>query len=136
MSAFSNIPAHAVLPLGAYRLEELTRAARRADQRLLIADLAGSESREDVLRRLASGFGLSIPAEAGCDALLRGLTGLQPPSDADPAGFVIILQNLPDTAQFGARHRAELLDVFRDAADHFFDCDTAFRVFYSVGSSI
>lgn len=136
MSAFSNIPAHAVLPLGAYRLEELTRAARRADQRLLIADLGGSESREDVLRRLASGFGLSIPAEAGSDVLLRGLTDLKPPSDADPAGFVIILQNLPDTAQFGARQRAELLDVFRDAADHFFDCDTAFRVFYSVGSSI
>ena len=136
MSAFSNIPAHAVLPLGAYRLDELTRAALRADQRLLVADLAGSQSREDVLRRLASGFGLAIPADAECDVLLRGLTGLQPPRDADPSGFVVILQNLPDTAQFGARQRDELLDVFRDAADHFFDCNTAFRVFESVRPAI
>ena len=136
MSAFSNIPAHAVLPLGAYRLDDLTRAATRADQRLLIADLAGSQSREDVLRCLGKGFGLSLPANAGREALLDGLTRLEPLRDADPSGFVVILQNMPDTAQFGARQRDELLDVFRDAADHFFDCNTAFRVFYSVRPAV
>ena len=34
--------------------------------------------------------------------------------------------------RFGQTERAALLDVFRDAADYFYDEKTAFRVFYSV----
>ena len=58
--------------------------------------------------------------------------GLQPVRDADEPGFVVFLENLPETAAFDRNARDRLLDVFRDAADYFFDRQTAFRVFYSV----
>ena len=39
---------------------------------------------------------------------------------------------LPEGSRFGQPERSELLDVFRGAAEHFYDSQTAFRVFYSV----
>jgi hypothetical protein len=45
---------------------------------------------------------------------------------------VVVLENLPSTAAFGSKERDALLDVFREAADYFYDRDCAFRVFYSV----
>ena len=44
----------------------------------------------------------------------------------------MILENLPDGGRFGQPERSALLDVFREAADYFYDEKTAFRVFYSV----
>lgn len=132
MSAFSNLPPHAVLPLGAYRFDELRRAALRADQRLLHADVHGAGDGDAVLRALARQFGFGDPPGFDLEALRVSLIGLQPPEDAARPGFVVIVQHLPDSAGFDADRRAALLDVFRDAADHFFDRDVAFRVFYSV----
>ena len=40
MTAFSNLPLQAMLPLGAYDLVELRRAIQRSGQRLLEADCA------------------------------------------------------------------------------------------------
>jgi RNAse (barnase) inhibitor barstar len=132
MTAFTNIPAQAVLPLGAYDLEELRKCARRADQRLLYADLSGASSKADVLDALAKA--LELPAHFGrnLDALYDCITDLKPLPDADQPGFVVILKNLPDVATLSAEERGALLDIFRDAAEFFFDRDTAFRMFYSV----
>ena len=132
MSAFSNIPPQAVLPLGAYDLEELQRAARYADQRLLVADLGAAHDKAGVLRELASAFKLPNHFGGNFDALYDCITDLKPDGDADQPGFAVILQNLPAEPDFPADERDVLLDVFRDAADFFFDRMTAFRVFYSV----
>lgn len=131
MSAFSNIPPQAVLPLGAYDLSELRKAAQRADQRLLYADCSPARDKAGVMEVLASAF--SLPAHFGrnLDALYDCVTDLVPPSEADQPGFVVILENLPGSSE-GGFDRDALLDVFRDAADFFFDKGTAFRVFYSV----
>jgi RNAse (barnase) inhibitor barstar len=132
MGALSNIPSHAVLPLGAYDGISLRRAAERADQRLLAVDLADATDRESVMTSIGQAFGLPSHFGRNLDALYDCVTDMKPASDAEQPGFLVILENLPDTVQFGREERDGLLDVFRDAAEFFFDRDTAFRVFYSV----
>ncbi len=132
MSAFSNIPPQAVLPLGAYDKAELERAALRADQILLQTDCRRAGDKAAVLSKI--GKDLALPSRYGQNlrTLYDCLTGLLPNRDADQPGFVVILENLPDGARLGEADRGALLDVFREAADHFYDEKTAFRVFYSV----
>lgn len=132
MSAFSNIPPQAVLPLGAYDKAELERSALRADQILLRSDCAHAKDKAAVLSTI--GKDLALPPRYGqnLDTLYACLTGLRPNREADQPGFVVILENLPDGRRLGDADRSALLDVFREAADHFYDEKTAFRVFYSV----
>jgi RNAse (barnase) inhibitor barstar len=132
MTAFSNIPAQAVLPLDAYRLDHLEREARRADQRWLYADCGGAQDKAAVLAAIGRGFGLPPHYGANLDALYDCLTDLEPAPDAAHTGLVAVLAHLPAGQQFSAQQRDALLDVFREAADYFYDRDTAFRVFYSV----
>ncbi|GMV03299.1 MAG: barstar family protein [Burkholderiaceae bacterium] len=132
MGALSNIPPQAVLPLAAYDLDALERAARRAEQRLLRVDLARVTDRRGVLAAIAGAFSLPAQFDLELDALYGCMTGLKPGGDDGQPGFLVILENLPDTADFGRAQRDALLDVFRDTADFFFDRQTAFRVFYSV----
>lgn len=135
MSAFSNIAAHAVLPLGAYGLDELKKAARHADQRLLYANLAGCTDKKSVMTALGKSFALQPHFGHNLDALYDCITDLKPMDTDDHPGFVVILENLPDGKSFDAEQRTALLDVFREAADYFFDKKTAFRVFYSVAKT-
>lgn len=135
MGALSNIPPHAVLPLGAYDGDSLKRAAVRADQRLLTVDLTGATDRESVMGAIADAFALPLYFGRNLDALYDCVTDLAPLADAEQPGFLVILQNLPDTRDFGREQRNALLDVFRDAADFFYDRETAFRVFYSVAGA-
>ena len=132
MSAFSNIPPQAVLPLGAYDLDDLHKAARRADQRWLMADLSGARDKAGVLREIARSFGFPAHFGGNLDALYDCITDLSPDPSAEQPGFAVVLKGLPGEPGFPADDRDALLDVFRDAADHFFDRQTAFRVFYSV----
>ena len=132
MSAFSNIPPQAVLPLGAYDKSELERAALRADQILLRCDCSSAQSKAAVLSKI--GQDLALPPYYGqnLDALYDCLTDLRPNRDVDDPGFVVFLENLPDGGRFAQPDRSALLDVFRDSADYFYDENTNFRVFYSV----
>lgn len=132
MTALSNLPAQAVLPLDAYRLEDLERAALHADQRWLRADCSTARDKAGVMAALGKGFALPKHFGANLDALYDCLTDLEPSPDASAPGLVLIVENLPEGPGFDVEQRDALLDVFRDAADHFFDRDTAFRVFYSV----
>lgn len=132
MGTLSNIPPQAVLPLSAYDREALERAAARADQRLLHVDLSRATDKSGVMAAIAKAF--SLPAHFGhnLDALYDCVTDMKPRGDAEQPGFLVILENLPDTEAFGREQRDALLDVFRDAAEFFFDRKTAFRVFYSL----
>lgn len=132
MSAFSNIPSQAVLPLDAYGLDDLKKASRRADQKLLHVNLSDTRDKKSILSAIAKAF--TLPAHFGhnLDALYDCLTDMTPTEGASDPGFVVILENMPDVPGFGAGERNAVLDVFREAADFFFDQKTAFRVFYSV----
>jgi hypothetical protein len=120
------MPAQAMLPLAAYDLDELLRNATRSDQAVLRADFDGVHDKSGVMRRLAEGFGLPGHFGGNLDALYDCMTDLKPLPGADHPGCVVVLQRLP---------AGELLDVFRDAADFFFDKGIAFRVFYSVANA-
>jgi RNAse (barnase) inhibitor barstar len=132
MTAFTNIPRHAVLPLGAYNLDELRKCSERADQRLLYADLGNAANKADVLAGIGSAFALPAHYGNNLDALYDCMTDLKPLPDAGQPGFVVVLRDLPETGGFTVDDRNTLLDVFRDAAEYFYDRDMAFRVFYSV----
>ena len=91
MTAFSNIPPHAVLPLGAYDLDELRKSATRADQRLLHADLSAAGSKAEVLDALARAFALPRHFGRNLDALYDCITDLKPVQEAEQG-----LQRLQD----------------------------------------
>jgi RNAse (barnase) inhibitor barstar len=132
MSALSNMSAHAVLPLGAYHLDDLRKSALQYDQVWLQCDLSACKDKKAILDQL--GTGLKLPKHYGknLDALYDCLTELKPNTDAAKPGFVVVLQDMPESKEFGVDDRDGLLDVFRDAADFFYDAKVAFRVFYSV----
>ena len=130
MSALSNLPAQAVLPLAAYDLDGLLRDAQRADQRVLRADLTGAPDRAAVLTAIGRDFGLPDHYGANLDALADCLSELKPLPEAEPPGVVVILQGLQGVPGLDAKGREALIDVFRDAADELFDQHLAFRVFY------
>ncbi|MEK9719595.1 MAG: barstar family protein, partial [Quisquiliibacterium sp.] len=96
------------------------------------ADLAGARGSKAVLGKLGSAFALPAKYSKTLETLYDCVTGMKPSTDADQPGFVVILQNLPQDGDFGVEERNALLDVFREAAEFFYDKDTAFRVFYSV----
>jgi RNAse (barnase) inhibitor barstar len=132
MNAFSNIPAHSVMPMGDMGLEEIRRAAFRAEQICLVADLANAKTKTEILETIGKEMSFGEHFGKNFDALYDCLTDLKPQkSDGDP-GFVLVLQNLPHTTKFDDEDRQALLDVFRDASEHFFDQEIAFRVFYTV----
>ncbi len=135
MTALSNMPAQAMLPLAAYDLDELLRNAKRSSQTVLRADFDGVDDKAGVMQRIAEGFALPGHFGGNLDALYDCVTDLKPSADADQPGFVVVLQRLPVGTQFDRDQRDALLDVFREAADFFFDKGVAFRVFYSVSNA-
>jgi RNAse (barnase) inhibitor barstar len=131
MSLLTSMPAHVVLPLAAYDLETLRKAATRSDQRWIHADCARSTSRAEVLATIAGAAGFPAYFGGNLDALFDCVTDLAPDAAADRPGIVFVLENLPETGDFDRDARQMLIDVFRDAADQFYDRGVAFRVFYS-----
>ena len=132
MSVLSNIPPQAVLPLSAYDLKSLHRAAEGADQTWLHADCSEATDKKSVMAAIGLGFRLPDHFGRNLDALYDCLTDMTADRRADKPGFVIVMEKLPDVAEFGSKERNALLDVFRDAADYFDDHATGFRVFYSI----
>lgn len=132
MSVLSNIPAQAVLPLNAYDLVALRRAAEAADQVYLYANCAEATDKKSVLAAIGQGFGFPDHFGKNLDALYDCLTDLVANRRADKPGFLMVLEQLPSVDKLDVGARNALLDVFRDAADYFDDHATAFRVFYSV----
>jgi len=132
MSALTSMPAHVVLPLSAYGLDDLRKAAERSDQRWIHADCSRAANRGEVLDAIAAAAGFPDWFGRNLDALFDCITDLLPDASAALPGIVFVLENLPESAGFDREARHALIDVFRDAADQFYDRDIAFRVFYSV----
>ncbi len=132
MSVLSNIPAQAVLPLNAYDLAGLKRAAEASDQVFMHADCSEASDKKSVLAAIGRGFEFPEHFGMNLDALYDCLTDLVANRRADKPGFLIVLERLAADDKLNVKARNALLDVFRDAADFFDDQGTAFRVFYSV----
>ncbi len=119
-----------VQAIRAYRVEDLMQAADAAGQHFLYANLTEAQSKQDVLDKIAESF--LFPAHFGknLDALFDCMTDLVHRAGTQP-GFVVVLEQVPDSLKFDREAREQLLDVFRDTADFWGERRIPFRCFYS-----
>jgi RNAse (barnase) inhibitor barstar len=115
-----------VRPLGSLNPETLRSWAESAQQKFVHVMLTGIRERRPLL--LAIGRALEFPSWFGAnlDALYDSLTDL--PERTPAPGYLIVLDGLSHSPQ--ADDNAALLDVFRDAVEHFAGLGLALRVFY------
>lgn len=125
-----NVPSNTVQSIRAFRLTDLQSEAARLGHHFLYAYCGDATTKHQVLALIASAFhfprhfGKNVDALSGCLTSMIYKAGRQP-------GFLVVLEQLPNTPKFDREARETLLDVFRDAADFWADKKVAFRVFYS-----
>jgi RNAse (barnase) inhibitor barstar len=119
-----------VQAIRAYRVEDLMQAAESAGQHFLYAGLKGTQTKQDVLDKIAESFLFPSHFGKNLDALYDCMTDLVHRAGVQP-GFVVVLEQLPDNPRFDREAREQLLDVFRDAADFWAERRVPFRCFYS-----
>jgi RNAse (barnase) inhibitor barstar len=130
MSLFKTVPPNVVQSIRAFRVTDLQEEAARLGQHFLYAYCAEAMTKQQVLAIIASAFHFPRHFGKNFDALGDCLTDLTSKAGTQP-GFVVVLEQLPNTQKFDKEARETLLDVFRDASDFWADKKVAFRVFYS-----
>jgi RNAse (barnase) inhibitor barstar len=119
-----------VQAIRAYRVDDLMQAAEAAGQHFLYANLSESQSKQDVLDKIAESFTVSGPLRQELDALFDCMTDLVH-AQAPSLGSWSCSSRLPDNPRFDREAREQLLDVFRDTADYWAERRIPFRCFYS-----
>lgn len=130
MSLLKTVPPNVVQSIRAFRVTDLRDEAVRLGQHFLYAYCADATTKQQVLSLIASVFHFPRHFGKNFDALGDCLTDLAFKAGAQP-GFLVVLEQLPNTAKFDKEARETLLDVFRDAADFWAEKKVCFRVFYS-----
>ncbi|MCX7217989.1 MAG: barstar family protein [Burkholderiales bacterium] len=130
VSLLETLTPNLVQSIRAFRIPELQAEASKLGQHFLYAYCLDAETKQQVLGRIATSFGFPKYVGKNFDALSDCLTDLIHKAGAQ-AGFVVVLEQLPNTPKFDKEARETLLDVFRDAAEFWADKKIAFRVFYS-----
>ena len=130
MSLFKTVPANVVQSIRAFRVPELQAEAARLGQHFLYAYCADATTKQQVLACIAQAFHFPRHFGKNLDALSDCLTDLPYKAGPQP-GFLVVIEQLPNTPKFDREARETLLDVFRDAADYWAERKVAFRVFYS-----
>lgn len=127
---FKTVPPNVVQSIRAFRVTDLQEEAARLGQHFLYAHCAHATTKQQVLGIIASAFHFPKHFGKNFDALYDCLTSLVYKS-GQQSGFLVVIEQLPNTPKFDKEARETLLDVFRDAADFWADKKVAFRVFYS-----
>jgi RNAse (barnase) inhibitor barstar len=127
---FKTVPPNVVQSIRAFRVTELQAEAARRGQHFLYAHCAHATTKQQVLTTIASAFHFPRHFGKNFDALYDCLTSLVYKS-GQQSGFLVVIEQLPNTPKFDKEARETLLDVFRDAADFWGGKNVAFRVFYS-----
>jgi len=130
MSLFNTVPPNLVQSIRAFRVTELQEEAARLGQHFLYAYCAEATTKQQVLACIAQAFHFPKHFGKNFDALSDCLTDLPYKAGPQP-GFLVVIEQLPNTPKFDKEAREILLDVFRDAADFWAEKKVAFRVFYS-----
>jgi RNAse (barnase) inhibitor barstar len=129
-SLLDSVAPNVVQSIRAFRVPDLRCEAAKLRQHFLYAYCRDALSKQQVLAKIAQSFGFPRHFGKNFDALSDCLTDLIAQAGKQP-GFVIVLEQLPNTPKFDKEARETLLDVFRDAADFWAEKKVAFRVFYS-----
>jgi RNAse (barnase) inhibitor barstar len=130
MSLFKTVPPNLVQSIRAFRVTELQEEAVRLGQHFLYVYCAEATTKQQVLACIAQAFHFPRHFGKNFDALSDCLTDLPYKAGPQP-GFLVVIEQLPNTPKFDKEARETLLDVFRDAADFWAEKKVAFRVFYS-----
>jgi RNAse (barnase) inhibitor barstar len=130
MSLFKTVPPNMVQSIRAFRATELQEEAARLGQHFLYVHCAQATTKQQVLATIAEAFHFPRHFGKNFDALSDCLTDIAYKAGPQP-GFLVVLEQLPNTPKFDKEARETLLDVFRDAADFWAEKKIAFRVFYS-----
>ena len=130
MSLLKTVSPNVVQSIRAFRVTDLQAEAALLGQHFLYAYCAEATTKQQVLAIIAEAFCFPKHFGKNFDALEDCLTDLA--YKAGPQqGFLIVLEQLPNTPKFDKEARETLLDVFRDAADFWAEKKIPFRVFYS-----
>lgn len=130
MSLFITVPPNLVQSIRAFRVAELQDEAISLGQHFLYAHCSTGLTKQQVLAMIAEAFQFPKNLGKNFDALRQCLTETMHQAGNQP-GFVVVLEQLPNTQKFDKEARETLLDVFRDAADYWAEKKVPFRVFYS-----
>ena len=130
MSLLTTVPPNLVQSIRAFRVTELQDEAIRLGQHFLYAHCLLGATKQQVLGMIAEAFLLPKQCGKNFDALRDCLTETLDQIGPQP-GFLVVLEQLPNTQKFDKEARETLLDVFRDAADFWAEKKVEFRVFYS-----
>lgn len=130
MSLLTTVPPNLVQSIRAFRVTELQDEAIRLGQHFLYAHCLVGATKQQVLAIIAESFLFPKNFGKNFDALRTCLTETLFKAGPQP-GFLVVLEQLPNTQKFDKEAREILLDVFRDAADYWAEKKVAFRVFYS-----
>lgn len=125
-----TVPGNVVQSIRAFRVTELQSEAIKLAHHFLYANCSQALTRQQVLATIAESFQVPKPFGKNFDALRNCLTE-QMHKAGQQTGFLIVLEQLPNTPKFDREARENLLDVFRDAADFWAEKKIPFRVFFS-----
>jgi RNAse (barnase) inhibitor barstar len=126
----SSVKTNIVQSIRAFRIQDLQEAAQGLGHHFLYANLANTQSKQDVLDLIAKEFTFPMQASKNFDSLYDGMTDPLYKSGPQP-GFIVVLEHIPAHAKFDKEAREQLLDIFREAADYWSDRKVPFRCFYS-----
>jgi len=130
MSLLATVPPNLVQSIRAFRVTELQSEAAQLGQHFLYAYCAEAITKSQVLTGIAQAFQFPRQCGKNVDVLKDSLTTVLLKAGPQP-GFLVVIEQLPNTRKFDREARETLLDVFRDAADFWADKKVPFRVFYS-----
>ena len=135
MSLLMTVPPNLVQSIRAFRVAELQDEAVRLGQHFLYAHCNAGVTKQQVLGIIAESFQFPKGIGKNFDGLRTTLTetmfNAAGSGGLPHTGFLVVLEQLPNTQKFDKEARETLLDVFRDAADFWADKKVPFRVFYS-----
>ena len=130
MSLLLTVPPNLVQSIRAFRVTELQDEAIRLGQHFLYAHCNAGLTKHQVIGIIAEAFLFPKNLAKNFDALRLCLTDTMFKAGTQ-TGFLVVLEQLPNTQKFDKEAREILLDVFRDAADYWAEKKVPFRVFYS-----
>src|SRR5690606_32310643 len=108
-----SVPSQVVQSIRAFRVTELQAEAVRLGQHFLYAHCGHATTRQQVLATIAEAFHFPRIFGKTFNALEDCLTSLVYQSGKQ-SGFLVVLEQLPNTPRFDREARENLLDVFRD----------------------
>src|SRR4051812_7344559 len=104
MSLLMRVPPNLVQSIRAFRVTELQEEAARLGQHFLYAHCADTLTKQQVCARIGENFFFPKPCSKNFDALRTCLPETIAASGSQP-GFIVVLEQLPNTQKFDKEAR-------------------------------